>query len=286
VSPGEGVDRVTARPVVARTEMIMGLPVSIHLRERPGGPAVVAAEAAAAVDRAFDVMRRCDRIFSPYLADSELQAVRAGRTVAPGAAAEFAAVLEIAECARVRTDGWFDIRYSGALDPSGVVKGWAAQRAGDELADIGCDSYLNAGGDIVCRSAGAPWRIGIEHPFQPSGLLTVLGLRDFAVATSGAAHRGAHIIDPHTASAAGGVRQVTVVGPSLTWADIWATALVAAGRPALLDPSQALIGLCCADGYDLMAVTEDDEVFATDGFDSFQVSDLPRPEVGRIGTRR
>lgn len=285
-SAAPGVDRVTAPRVVARSEMIMGLPVSIHLRERPGGVSVVSPAAAATLERALAVMRRYDRIFSPYLADSQLQEVRAGLPVTPGAAAEFAEVLEIAESARVRSGGYFDVMFGGLLEPSGVVKGWAAQRAGDVLAEIGCDSYLNAGGDILCRSKGTGWRMGIEHPFDPSGLLTVIGLTDGALATSGAAHRGAHIVDPHTGLPAGGVRQVTVVGPSLTWADIWATALVAVGRPALGEPCHPVVLACTADGYDVMAVADDGMVVVTDGFASLQVADVPRPAVRRIGAHR
>ena len=53
-----------------------------------------------------------------------------------------------------------------------------------------------------------------------------------AVATSGTAHRGRHLVDARTGRAPGGVASVTVVAGSLTWADIDATAAYAQGPEA------------------------------------------------------
>src|SRR5262249_56989665 len=77
------------------------------------------------------------------------------------------------------------------------------------------------------------WRVGIEDPAAPGRILRVVERRDGGVATSGSAHRGAHIIDPHTGRPATGVRSVTVVGPDLRWADVYATAAAAWGLGAL-----------------------------------------------------
>ena len=53
-----------------------------------------------------------------------------------------------------------------------------------------------------------------------------------AVATSGTAHRGAHIVDARTGRPPLGVASVTVVGLSLTAVDIDATAAYALGPDA------------------------------------------------------
>ena len=51
------------------------------------------------------------------------------------------------------------------------------------------------------------------------------------MATSGTAARGAHVLDPATGEPGGdGLLSVTVVGPSLIWADVYATAAFARGR--------------------------------------------------------
>jgi len=282
----------------ARTEMIMGLPISIHLRERPGSNSEVGAgmdvietktfsvgEAEAAVESAFDRLRRCDHIFSPYLADSTLNAVRNGSIGENDAGPEFAEVMILSLDAKERTAGFFDVHFAGPLDPSGLVKGWAAERAAALLAPLPVDFYLNAGGDIACATTRSPWRIGVEHPADPQGLITVVALHGESMATSGTAHRGAHIVRPDDGRPAAGIRQVTVIGPSLTWADIWATALVAAGPGHLLDAASALTGRCTADGYQFFAVADDGKVFLTAGFSRFQVTDQPRPPATILAHR-
>ena len=54
-----------------------------------------------------------------------------------------------------------------------------------------------------------------------------------AVATSGAYERGDHVRDPFTGLPASGVLSITVVGPSLTFADAYATAALAMGPTGL-----------------------------------------------------
>ncbi|WP_163566837.1 FAD:protein FMN transferase [Fodinicola feengrottensis] len=98
------------------------------------------------------------------------------------------------------------------------------------------DYYLNAGGDIalgVRPKAAASWRIGVENPFDRTQILAVRELRSGGIATSGTAARGAHIRDPRTGRPAGTFASVTVIGPSLLWADIYATAAFARGPGAL-----------------------------------------------------
>src|SRR4029078_9928329 len=108
------------------------------------------------------------------------------------------------------------------LDPSGVVKGWAVQRAAhafDALADT--DVCLSAGGDMVCRVASPdrdPWQIGIEDPHDPSRVVAIVPMRQGALATSAPTHRGEHILDARTGRPPVGVASVTVVADDLTWA--------------------------------------------------------------------
>jgi len=142
-------------------------------------------------------------------------------------------VLAIGAAAERSSGGAFAVRRGGVLDPSGVVKGWAAERAAAALEALpDTDFCLSAGGDITCRTAdptGRPWRIGIEDPWDPTTLVAVVPLRTGAVATSGSAHRGAHIVDARTGRAPGGLASVTVIGRSLTVVDVDATAAFALG---------------------------------------------------------
>ncbi len=75
--------------------------------------------------------------------------------------------------------------------------------------------------------------IAVEDPSDRSRILRPLKMRTGAVATSGTAARGLHITDPATGAAASGLLSATVIGPSLTWADVYATAAFVKGPAAL-----------------------------------------------------
>jgi thiamine biosynthesis lipoprotein len=216
-------------------EQIMGLPVSIHVRA--GGDTD---RVAAAVAAAFDHLRAVDRMFSTYREDSQISRLNSGQLPVADCDPRVREVLDLCELARQRTGGYFDAMLPGPdgrirLDPSGLVKGWAVEQAAGLLADRGVvDFCVNAGGDIALRAGpGHPdWRVGVEDPSNLDQLVAVVPLREGAVATSGTARRGVHIVDPHTGRPSAGIASVTVVGPSLTWADVYATAAVARGAGA------------------------------------------------------
>jgi thiamine biosynthesis lipoprotein len=219
----------------AWVELVMGLPVSIHLRgDEPGAVAVRAAVAAAFVD-----LRHADAVFSPYRDDSDLSRWQRGELPAEAADTTFAEVMALCDEAGTRTDGWFDPRGlpdprtgTPRFDPSGLVKGWAVERAARRLRALrGYSWCINAGGDVLVHAEDEhpAWRIGIEDPDRPERLIQILERRNGAVATSGTARRGAHIVDPYTRRPAVGVRSVTVIGQDLLWSDVYATATVARG---------------------------------------------------------
>jgi FAD:protein FMN transferase len=223
------VTTAAAEPVARRVEHVMGMPISLALRGRHTRDA--AADAAWA--EALAVLRAADRMFSTYRADSVVTAIRRGDLAVADAPAEVHEVLAVARRAERATEGAFSV-WRPELDPSAVVKGWAVERAATALRDLdGTDSCLAAGGDMVCRAAhGPPWRVGIEDPHDPSRLLAVVPVADAAVATSGTAHRGAHLVDARTGERPAAVAQVTVIAASLTAADVDATAAYALGEQA------------------------------------------------------
>ncbi|MEZ0578209.1 FAD:protein FMN transferase [Nocardioides sp. MH1] len=213
---------------------VMGTVVSLALRGRHEEGAAADVAWAAVQDR----LRWADATFSTYRPDSVVNRWGRGELAAREAPRELVEVLGLAEEARTASGGAFDIRavrspYGGGPDPSGVVKGWAVQRAAAVLEGLADTDYcLAAGGDLVCRTrraGAAPWRIGIEDPDDPSRTIGVLQIANGAVATSGTAHRGAHVVDPRTGRPATGLRQVTVVAPTLIEADIEATAAFVLG---------------------------------------------------------
>jgi thiamine biosynthesis lipoprotein len=213
------------RPGAHRVEEIMGMPVSIDLRD----PVVPRG----AIDAAFATLRRADALFSTYRPDSEISRLGARELRLEDCTADVQDVL--AQCAdlRRRTAGYFDAYATGALDPSGLVKGWAVERAHETLIRAGVrHGCINAAGDVRVwggRSDGEPWRIGIRDPLDAVRIHDVVVIHDGAVATSGAYERGDHIVDPHSGRPARSALSVTVTGPDLAIADAYATALFAMG---------------------------------------------------------
>lgn len=226
-----------AAPVHRYVEHVMGMPISLALRGRHAGDG----RGRAAWVQALDILRDVDRVFSTYRPDSFICRLGRGDVAIADCPPELMEVLTLGELARVQSDGAFDVRRTGldgriTLDPSGVVKGWAVERAATALRALpDTDCCLSAGGDMVCHvasPASAAWRVGVEDPFDAGRIVAVIPLRNGAVATSGLAHRGAHLVDARTGEVPSGVASVTVVADTLTWADIDATAAFAHGCSA------------------------------------------------------
>jgi FAD:protein FMN transferase len=224
-----------------------------------------AGRTARGLERAFAELRRADELFSPFKPTSQISRLREGASTVERCDPEVREVLALCERLRHVTGGYFDAYAAGPdrLDPCGVVKGWAAERASNLLAEEGVPThYISAGGDV--RLCGQPegdrlWRVGIADPHRPGELLATIQSADLAVATSGIAERGAHVLDPHRGAPATELASVTVIGPSLTLADAYATAAVAMGPPAI----DWLAGL---DGYEALTVSAAGEVHWTPGF--------------------
>jgi thiamine biosynthesis lipoprotein len=233
----------------------MGTVVSFDIRGGDGVPR--------AVERAVAWLHEVDARFSPYLADSEVSRLADGTLSERDAHPDVRAVLAICEVMRIDSGGAFDAQRwwsDGRLDPSGLVKGWAVQRAADGLDAAGLRNFaINAGGDVLARGEPEPgrgWLVGIRHPREIDRVSAVLGVSDLAVATSATYERGTHIRDPRSRAAPIGLQSVTVVGPSLTRADAYATTAFVLG----LD---GLVWVADHAGYGALAITSDDRVIWT-----------------------
>jgi len=198
----------------------MGMPIRVDVR----GPDL-------ALDAVFGWLRFVDATFSTFRPESEISRIGRGALARADAHELVREVLDRCDELHRLTNGAFDIHapIPGRLDPSGLVKGWAVERAAGLLEATGARRFLiDAGGDVVLR--GGPWRVGIRHPHRHDRLAAVLNLRDCAVATSGDYERGPHIVDPHSGGPATGAVSVTIVGPDLGTADAYATAAFAMGE--------------------------------------------------------
>lgn len=242
------------------SEAVMGTVFSIHVND-PGRWSTALAEV-------VDFLHWVDRTFSTYRPDSQLS--RLGRRELRRRDCDPAVGEVLDLCAGVMrtTDGYFSAVYGGRLDPTGLVKGWAVERASLLLSAAGASSHgVNGGGDMQLVGGlgeGRAWRIGIAHPTRRGRLATVVTGHDLAVATSGSAERGHHVVDPRTGRPAAGLASVTVTGPSITLADAYATAAYAMGPRA----RQWLLDL---PGYEGFVVDENGAGWATPDFPAADV---------------
>jgi thiamine biosynthesis lipoprotein len=233
-------------PPVSRLETVMGTVVTIDVYPWPAATSAQRAQIPGQIQRACDILHRADEIFSTWRQDSPVSRLRRGEISADDAPAEVRDVIAACAAARDLSGGWFDPwAMPGGFDPTGYVKGWAAQRALAVLAstDGVAGVMVNAAGDIASSGAlptGEPFRIGIADPAAPRRLAAIVELSG-AIATSGSYERGAHLIDPHSgrpaAHAAGRpaalAASASVTGPDLGLADALATGLAVAGPGGL-----------------------------------------------------
>lgn len=163
-----------------------------------------------------------------------------------------------------------------AFDLCGIAKGFGV----DELARVldrhrigawlvGIDGELRARG---CKPDGSPWAIALEAPdYDRRGAMGAIDLVDAAVATSGdyrhwadfGGERLSHTMDPRAgAPLRGDIASVTVVAPTCTDADAYATALMVLGAQA---------GCAHAErhGLDALFVVRDGDALRTIGCGAF-----------------
>jgi thiamine biosynthesis lipoprotein len=133
------------------------------------------------------------------------------------------------------------------LDLGGIAKGYAADEAMKVLQQHAIHTALiDASGDLLVSDpppGKSGWTIGIAALKTPGGKPTeYLEISNTAVATSGDAYqyveidgvRYSHIIDPTTGVGLTTQSSVTVVAPTATQADAWASAV------SVLGPEQGL----------------------------------------------
>lgn len=129
------------------------------------------------------------------------------------------------------------------IDLSAIAKGYGVDEIADYLERLQLDDYLvEIGGEIRARGVNreqAPWQIGIEQPVAGQrGVQRIIKLDNMAMATSGDyrnfferdGRRHSHTIDPRSGHpVTHHLASVTVLHPSTTHADAWATALLVLG---------------------------------------------------------
>lgn len=158
------------------------------------------------------------------------------------------------------------------LDLGAVGKGYTADLVTELLTSQGVESALfSLGGNIQAigsRPDGSDWRIGIRNP-QGDGNLGVLEISDAAVVTSGGYENYFedadgnvywHILDPATGyPARSGLQAVTIISPEGKLSDALSTALFVMGA------EKAEAYWRENGGFEMLLITEQNEIFVTEG---------------------
>lgn len=149
------------------------------------------------------------------------------------------------------------------IDPGGIGKGYAADRASDVLRQAGITSALVSTGGSTLDAIGHPpdragWRIAVKDPLDPAKPYGYVDLRDASLSTSGVSEqfvrdggdRYAHVFDPRRGEPMEGMCQATVIAPTGTESD-------ALSKPAFI--------LSRADVVDVFGNVKDVHVLRVEG---------------------
>jgi thiamine biosynthesis lipoprotein len=138
---------------VRRVGHVVNMPVSLAVRGRH----TTDDQARAAWAGVMATLREVDAVFSTWRPKTHVARLSRGEITLDDCPPEVAEVLALGEVAERQSDGAFRVRRAGpdgevVLDPTGVVKGWATERAAEDLRALeATDFCLSAGGDMVCR---------------------------------------------------------------------------------------------------------------------------------------
>jgi len=128
------------------------------------------------------------------------------------------------------------------LDPGGIGKGYAVERAAALLRGEHIEAALLSAGSSTIYALGAPpgksgWIINVPAPGNRDHTVSSVTLRDTSLSTANCSekhfvrdgHLYCHIMDPRTLRPVEGVLQVTVIDPSATDSDALSNVLFVLG---------------------------------------------------------
>lgn len=222
-----------------------------------GAPVEVGPDTLAVINAGLDVSRFSDGAF-----DLSWAALRGLYTFTPGEE-NVPPIADVRE--RLAFVDWHQIhvedstvrlgRAGMAIGTGGIGKGYALDRAGALLREGGATSYMLFGGGQVQvhgLRGDRPWRVGIQHPRDPSSYIGFLEAESGSISTSGDYEHSFvdddgrhwhHIIDLETGLPAQRSMQVTLLAERGMYADALSTAAF------ILGPERALAMLAEVPGH-------------------------------------
>jgi thiamine biosynthesis lipoprotein len=185
----------------------------------------------------FGRLVEIDNTYSTYIESSEVSMIRAGKKALSEASEELRSILELGKQAKTQSNGYFDMFHKGVFDPSGIVKGWAISQSTSIMQSASITDFIvEIAGDMVCSgfsSDNQKWSVGIRDPRDATKIVKALSLSDVSIATSGTSERGQHIYNPIHDMVLDELSSISVIGPDIIQADVYATAAFAMGRAGI-----------------------------------------------------
>ena len=192
------------------------------------------------------VLEKWEAVLSQWRDGSDLSRANRGEPITP----ELQRVIDLAEVIHQKSNGSFDYRLlketseagfgpsGNGMDLSGIAKGFAVDRVGERLRELGTKDFVfELGGEILVGDG--EWEVAIEAPDPATrSIARTMKLSGQALATSGNYRQfksspdglASHIIDPKTRMPI--IRppcSVSVIASDCATADAWATALFVLG---------------------------------------------------------
>lgn len=195
--------------------------------------------------------------------------------------ADIEKALEMVENSRIliyETDNAVRKTEGTQISLGGIAKGYLGDRLLEIAEEYGATALVSLGGNIVlCGEKGESekWSVGIKDPLDTENIaLSFECGGNRSVVTSGGYERcfeyGGkeyhHIIDPKTGYPADSdLLSVTVVGENGAMCDACSTALFVMGREKAVEFAKE------SNDYDFILITENNEVYITDGIAEAQL---------------
>lgn len=196
---------------------------------------------------------------------------------------EISELLRHTDYRKVKLDGQTAVLPEGTeIEFGAVAKGYTGDMLKETLMRNGVTSaVINLGGNVALigdSPDGDPWKVEIRSPYG-EGNFGSLSASDCHIITSGGYERYFtdengqvywHILDPETGyPAESGIISATIVGKDGKMCDALSTAVFVMG----LDKAEEYWRT--HDGFDMLLVSDDGEIYLTDGIEhSFEQSEL------------
>ncbi len=208
-----------------QTKLIMSMPITLQINHEQD---LLLHQT---FQRIFKYFQNIDDQFSPYKLTSQISRLNQD-PVHFKPSRELKEILQICFEYERKTQGYFQINYNGIIDPSGLVKSYAIDKAYSIIKEHYDDFYLEVGGDIVVSKpidSVQSWTIGVRNPFEFNQIVKTIVLQNGAVATSGNYVKKNHIFNPLNGQIIANPVSLTVIGRSIIDTDVIATAAFAMG---------------------------------------------------------